>query len=231
MRREASEAMGDAGGGALLSERAYDSLLDLLLAGELGPGTSLQERRLADRLGISRTPVREALARLEAEGLVTSRASRSPMVCRIAIQDVIEILKVRKLLEVEAAGIAAERGVDPVRLAAAVAAVSSLLAGDHPTPAAHWAVDDQVHGLVAEAAQNRLMSTMIRDLRRRTHIFDTRQIPERLAPGAAEHRALLDAVASGDAGLARLAMAQHLDHVRAAIVERIVAIRRSEEAA
>ncbi|WP_158810966.1 GntR family transcriptional regulator [Beijerinckia sp. L45] len=210
-----------------LSNQAYESLLLLLLAGDLAPGTVLQERRLAENLGISRTPVREALAKLEAQGLVTSRDTRSPIVCKIAVQDFIEILKVRKLLEVEAAGIAAERGIDQKAAKQARDAIATLVSAAQPSPSDHWAVDDLVHGMISEAAQNRFMATTLLDLRRRTHIFDTRQIPERLAPGAAEHLAIVDAVTAGDAAGARRCMAEHLDNVRASIVDRIVAIKQS----
>jgi DNA-binding GntR family transcriptional regulator len=216
-----------AGNEGSLSNRAYESLLLLLLAGELEPGTVLQERRLAETLGISRTPVREALAKLEAQGLVTSRGTRSPIVCKIAVQDFIEILKVRKLLEVEAAGIAAERGVDPKVAEHARDSIATLLRAAQPSPAEHWAVDDLVHGMISEAARNRFMAITLLDLRRRTHIFDTRQIPERLAPGAAEHLAIIDAVTACDVAAARRCMAEHLDHVRASIVDRIVAIKQS----
>src|SRR5688572_27585695 len=81
-----------------LSEVAYERLLDMLLSGQLVAGSVLQERRLAEALNISRTPIREALSHLEAEGLVTREVGRLMTVRRISVQSYIEILQVRKLL-------------------------------------------------------------------------------------------------------------------------------------
>jgi DNA-binding GntR family transcriptional regulator len=206
-----------------LSEAAYTKLLDLFLAGELPPGTILQERRLAEKLGISRTPIREAISRLAAEGLVTPFENRSPMVSKMPVQKYVQILKTRKLFEVEAAGLAAEKGLSPRIARSGREAIAELLEKQKPSVSEHWAVDDLVHGMVSDAAQNRLLATTILDLRRRTHIFSTDRLPARLRPGAAEHLAILDAVESGDAAAARRSMADHIDNVRIAIVEAILA--------
>jgi DNA-binding GntR family transcriptional regulator len=207
---------------------AYEKLLELILSGELTPGAVLNERKLALELEMSRTPVREAISRLAAEGLITSLDNRSPTVSRTQVQKFIEILKTRKLLEVEAAGIAAQN-----RLPAAVAqrtreAIEQLLQRPKPTTAEHWAVDDLVHGAISEAAQSRLLANTILDLRRRTRIFSTERIPSRLKPGAAEHVAIIDAAATGDVAVAQERMAEHIDNVKAAIVERILSIGTSE---
>jgi DNA-binding GntR family transcriptional regulator len=207
-----------------LSGVAYTKLLDLFLAGELPPGTILQERKLAEKLGISRTPMREAISRLAVEGLVTPFENRSPMVAKVPVQTYVQILKTRKLLEVEAAGLAAEKGLSPHRAQSGRAAISALLEKDKPSVSEHWAVDDLVHGMVSDAAQNRLLAKTILDLRRRTHMFSTERIPARLRPGAAEHLAILDAIESGDVAAARKSMADHIDNVRIAIVEAILAI-------
>src|SRR5690554_6650393 len=93
--------------GRSLSEVAYDKLLDMLLSGELPAGTVLQERRPAAALNISRTPIRKTLNYLEGEGLVSRDVGRLMTVSRITVQNYIEILHVRKLLEAEAARLAA----------------------------------------------------------------------------------------------------------------------------
>src|ERR1700712_1859690 len=95
-----------------LGESAYERLLDMLLSGELVGATTLQERRLAEILNISRTPVREALGRLEAEGLITRHGGRLMTVFNVSPHQFIEVFDVRKLLEVEAAGLAAEMRLD-----------------------------------------------------------------------------------------------------------------------
>src|ERR1700722_3106340 len=95
--------------GRSLSDVAYDALLDRMLSQELPPGSLLQERVLGDSLQISRTPIREALARLEAEGFVTRHAGRLLIVRDIPVQELMQIFHVRGVLEVEAIGLATHR--------------------------------------------------------------------------------------------------------------------------
>lgn len=204
-----------------LSEIAYEKLLDKLLSGELLAGSALHERRLAEALNISRTPLREALSHLEAEGLVTREVGRLMTVRRISVQSYIEILQVRKLLETEAAGLAAGR-IDKTTAERIREKIWTLMETENPTPTQHWAVDDLIHSTIAEATGNLLLAEMIRDLRRRTHIFNTRRIPSRLKPGSLEHLALIDAVMIDDAEKARALMSEHLDNVRLAIVNQFV---------
>lgn len=211
--------------GKNLSEHAYQQLLDMLLSGKLVAGETLQERRLAEALEISRTPIREALGRLESEGLVTRQAGRLMTVCQISVQTYIEILNVRKLLEIEAAGLAADKRIDKSIAEDIRQAIWRLMEMKSPSAAEHWAVDEMVHGTISSAADNKLLETMIRDLRRRTHIFNTKRIPGRLRPGALEHLALVDAVAAGEKAKARQLMAEHLDNVKAAIVDQLVSGR------
>jgi DNA-binding GntR family transcriptional regulator len=222
----ANAALGSGASARSLSERAYERLLDMLLSGELPAGTILQERRLAVALKISRTPIREALGRLEAEGLVSRQLGRL-MTVQISVQAYIEILNVRKLLEVEAAGLAASRKIDKTSAENVRAAIWALMETPSPTPAQHWAVDDMVHGVICRAGDNALLASMLRDLRRRTHVFNTRRIPSRLRPGCLEHLAIIDAVAAGDAAKARALMAEHIDNVKEAIVEQLASGRSS----
>ena len=208
-----------------LGESAYERLLDMLLSGELVGGTTLQERRLAEIMNISRTPVREALGRLEAEGLITRHAGRLMTVFKVSAQEFIEVFDVRKLLEVEAAGLAAEETIDKPTVETIRTTLLALLEKPTPSAAEHWAVDDLVHGAIAEAAQNSLLASTIRDLRRRTHIFNTRRIPQRLRPGTLEHLAMLDAIAVGDKIRAQRLMAEHLENAKQAVVAQLVSGR------
>ena len=215
-----------------LREIAYERLLDMLLSGALRAGSPLQERRLADALNISRTPVREALRQLENEGLVMRQMGRLMTVQQIAVTDYIEILNVRKLLESEAAGLAAGR-IDKPTAERLRKAVWELMEEEDPSPARHWEVDDLVHFTIAAAGGNKLLTTLIQDLRRRTHIFNTRRIPGRRRPGALEHLALIDAIAAGEADKASALMAEHLEHVKSSIIQQVMAVahHRPEESA
>lgn len=209
-----------------LSDFAYTQILDLLLAGQLPAGAILQERRLAELLSISRTPVREALARLENESLVTRRHGRMLVVTDVSVESYINLLDMRRILETECAA----RATGRMEQAAADAirdAIAELSEYDTITPAQHWATDDLVHSSIARAAGNPLVADSIRDLRRRTHIFNTSRIPHRLVVGASEHLDLVDAVMGSDPERSRSLMGAHLDNVRDAIIAFILGHRRS----
>src|SRR6187431_1009925 len=92
------------------SDRAYDTLLDEIQSGLLSPGTVLGEVEQAMRLGVSRTPLREALGRLAADGLVVQQSPRVTVVSDLDAGDIREIFEVRRALEESAARLAAQRG-------------------------------------------------------------------------------------------------------------------------
>jgi DNA-binding GntR family transcriptional regulator len=207
-----------------LSDFAYNRIVEMMLGGSLAVGEVLQERKLAESLSMSRTPIREALARLEGEALVTRRHGRVLVVSDTGIEAYINLLDMRRILEVEAAGRATGR-ITPAEAEKIIEAINELLRAPKVTPTHHWAVDEMVHGTIAEAAGNPMVTSSIRDLRRRTHIFNTARIPHRLLPGASEHIALLHAVAGDDPDLSRRMMGQHLDNVKSAIIECILGVR------
>lgn len=206
-----------------LSNQAYERILDMMLSGELPVGTILQERRIAEALSISRTPTREALGRLESEGLVARQFGRILTVREFSVHEFIEILNVRKLLEMEAAGLAVNN-MSAERAREARQAIKALRKTETPTVAQHWAVDDLVHGLIAESSGNRTLTGLIRDLRRRTHMFNVRRIPNRLQASCHEHLALIDAIENGDAEGARRIAATHIENVKVSIIDKLKAL-------
>ncbi len=209
-----------------LSEYAYGQILDHMLNGRLPAGSVLQERRLAEMLAISRTPVREALGRLEAEQLVTRRQGRMLYVADVTVENYVNLLDLRRILEMEAAARATGR-VSAEDAAAVEKAIDDLIHVTDITPAHHWAVDEMVHGTIADAVGNPLLTASIRDLRRRTHLFNTARIPNRLLPGASEHVELIHAVMGDDPERSRRLMGLHLDNVRDAIIDFLLGRRRS----
>ena len=220
------ERGGESGGDVSLSDFAYTQILDLLLSGRLTSGAVLQERRIAEMLSISRTPVREALGRLESESLVTRRHGRMLVVTDVSVESYVNLLDMRRVLEMECAARATGR-LDPEQAQTIEDDIAELMKVVDITPAHHWAVDDLVHGAIAEAAGNPLIANAIRDLRRRTHIFNTSRIPHRLLVGASEHLDLLHAVMGNDPEHSRQLMGQHLNNVRDAIIDFILGRRRS----
>src|SRR6476661_1015666 len=92
------------------SDKAYAALRDDIIEWRLAPGTVLAEVEQSERLGVSRTPVREALSRLTAEGLTTAAGGRGVVVTDISLEDIDEMFELRETLEGKAAALAAERG-------------------------------------------------------------------------------------------------------------------------
>lgn len=217
---EAQFMGGEAGHRPNLTEQVYLQLIELLITGDLRPGDVITERRMADRLKASRTPIREALGRLEGEGLVYKQPSRGVTVSPFSTEAFVDILNVRQLLEAEAAYLAAGE-ISPDRIAVIRAALSDLARNPRPTLAEIWKVDDLLHGEIADATGNALLASMIRDLRRRTHVFNAYRntVPPKFS--VEENTRLLDAIASGDRKGARETMIRHLENVKLALIERL----------
>lgn len=202
---------------SIQSRSTYEELLHLISSGELAHGTVLSERALAEKLGLSRTPIREALSKLEAQNYIR-RSGRTLLVNGVILSDLLEILGVRRVLEAEAARFAALRmsldEVEKVRVQ-----INQLSNGDDVSPDQHWEADELLHMSIARASGNGLMIRMIQDCRTRTRMFGKDRIPSRFEAGKAEHLAILDAISLRDAPAAAQLMSQHIEHARRAIVQ------------
>lgn len=195
----------------------YHRLREMILDGTFPVGTPLQENMLAARLGVSRTPVREALAQLINEGLVSRVSGLTPTVRRLSIDEFVEILHMRRLLEVEAAGRAAESS-GTGELPAIRERFVAFLEGEHPTVEEHTALDDRLHSTLAALSGSRLLAQYVADLRLKIKMFDKGRLPERFIPGSREHIAIIDAVLARRPEDAQRAMRDHLDNVRESIL-------------
>lgn len=202
---------------ASLAERAYEELSRLVLTRALPGGSLVVEGRLAEQLDISRTPMREAILRLAAEGLLVKQGSRSYAVRQVQPVEFFQALKVRELLEGEAVELAIGRV--PADTVAALREQVLTLGRRDAQDAAHWNTDDTLHLMFPEALNNGVLLRMIRQLRMTTRLFELTSPAGRVAADAAEHVAILDAFAKGDARRARAAMVTHLRNVAAEILD------------
>lgn len=214
------------------SDRAYATLLDEIQSGVLRPGAVLGEVEQAARLGVSRTPLREALGRLAADGLVAQQSPRVTVVTAIDAGDIREIFEVRRALEESAARLAAERGdaATFAELARDFARVD--LAGRHAERADAERADaggtDAYYALIArfdlaldDAVANDYLTAALRTVR--THLVRVRRLardnPARLAASVAEHRLIAAAIGARDADLAAHATHVHLHNALHSILE------------
>ncbi|WP_029059601.1 GntR family transcriptional regulator [Stappia stellulata] len=207
--------------GQTLAESTHDRLRKMIVSGELPAGTRLQEKPFADRLGVSRTPVREAIARLVSEGLVTRSLGGVPVVNQISISEIIEILHVRRLLECEAARQAASVNSPVEPLLELRARTQAALEGPRPGPGEHAELDEDLHSTIARIAGSKLLTELVQSLKLKTRIFDKGFIPDRFEPGLHEHLEILDAILARNPDRAGEAMRRHLDNVREAILTHI----------
>jgi DNA-binding GntR family transcriptional regulator len=206
-----------------LALQAYEQILDLILNGGAQPGELVNERRLADALKMSRTPVRDALLMLEGEGLLLRQGSRGLQVKQMRIEDFMDALQVRLLLEPPVARMATGK-VPPERIRQLRDLIAEVSEAERTGPADRGLVrdiDKGVHSTITDAIENRQLSSIILTMRRQTQMFDLRSMPERFADTCKEHLAILDALESGDGNRAAEAMTSHLVQVRNSIINRL----------
>jgi DNA-binding GntR family transcriptional regulator len=193
----------------------YDVLRDAIVSGELGPDEPLVEARLAKRIGVSRTPVREALRRLEQEGLV-QRVDRSLHVRGRSPDEILEIYNVRILLESEAARAAAERATpgDLSRIRVALRRMRDADAGSSPSHMAE--LNASFHNAIWHASHDDTLLDLLERLRVRLHRyqFTTYLRQTRWEPALEEHTRLLEAIVGRDGEAAARIAAQHLVEAR-----------------
>lgn len=204
------------------SDHAYATLLEEIQCGSLAPGTVLAETEQAARLGVSRTPLREALSRLVADGLVAQQSPRVTVVTDFDADDIRALFEARRALEESAARLAAAR-CDPAvfsELARAFAEAHPGHAGDAAVDA-YYALISRFDAALDAAVANDYLTSALRVVR--THLARARRLArdnrERLLASAAEHRLIAEAIASGDAELAAHATHVHLHHALRAILD------------
>ncbi len=195
------------------SDSAYASLRDDILHWNTPPGTVFAEVEQAKRLSLSRTPVREAFARLTAEGLLVALSGRGLVVSELSRDTIIELFELRLVLESEAAALVAlRRGPDVfVALRDEFTDASSMLERDHDRHD-YYALVARFDDAMDDAVQSRFLLTAIRQLR--PHLVRARRLAhdnrERLLAAAGEHLTIVEAIVDGDARLAADATAVHL---------------------
>lgn len=198
-----------------LAEQAYRRIEDAIVTLSLQPGARFTEQEIAARLGLGRTPVREALLRLVGEGLVQVFPRRGFVVAPINPLDVLQALEVRAVLEPLVAAAAARRSA-PQETAALVRLGDAILdAAGRGDVAAFMRCDEAIDRALADLAANPYATRALAPLQtmsRRAWFFLQRQ--RDLGAAAAHHAGVTRAVAAGDPAAAGAAAAALVDHVR-----------------
>lgn len=195
-----------------LAEQAYMTLRKAILDHELAPGTRLSVPGVAEQLGVSRSPAREAIARIAYEGLAYLQPNKGAIVADLDVASLVEIYEVREVLEGLACRLASQRmsadGATELRdlLSQHTAAVD---AGDVEH---HYELDMQFHARIRELAGNSRLTVQLELLQQqiRLAMYTTHRSPGGMPLAVTEHRRILDALESGDPVLAEAAGRSHI---------------------
>jgi DNA-binding GntR family transcriptional regulator len=199
-------------GKGALAASVYENIFNLILSGELETGKAISEVAIAEMIGVSRTPVHEALRQLAADGLVEISQTRRTKVSNFNADDVYEIFEMRKLLESAAAEAAAGR-MDRRQISPLLDMADKL---DVTTDAEEWLYlwaeyDQAFHDAIADCCGNGRLAADIRRYRMMHHAFNLAlPTPEDLKQAAAEHRDILAAISDRSGDRARAAMFTHI---------------------
>lgn len=206
-----------------IRDKVYERLRQAILRGQLEPGTRLVERKLAGQLNVSRTPVREAIRMLELEGLVSYLPRTGVLVAGINEEEVVEIYRIRAVLEGLAARMAAEK-IKPGQLEKLKGLLSSMeinacRGNTDQLEDAHREFND----LIFRAAGSPRLYTMIASLVDYIHrcVRVGYSLPGRVAEAAREHRLILEALQGRDGDLAEQTARNHIENSRQACFSRM----------
>lgn len=203
-----------------LGNQVYDALVTLILSRELKQGEEIRERALALRLSVSRTPLREAMHRLEGERVLERNSNNRLYVRLVSTQEIMEILYVRRMLESDAAARSVGR-IPADKLTDIRRRIEELMRLNDAWHPAHRELDTELHGLIGEHCENELLANMIADLRRKTRLFSLKHLENRATAVCTEHMAIVDALARGDAETVAAETVRHIDNIRQAIIDKL----------
>ncbi len=197
-------------------EQVYEQLRGQIISCELQPGLPINEAAFAEKFGVSKTPVREAIRQLEREGLVSSISGRGSIISFISSTDIYEIFEIREIIECgaaqQAAGLPNKEGLHKKK--------EELMpmrdeVGENMQKQ-NWEFCDDIHLEIIRLVGNRKLLKLYREvldtIERIRNNFGHRFTERRLEDIIDEHIALLDAVLSGDGGLAQEKVRQHLNN-------------------
>lgn len=210
-----------------LYEEVAERLRQAIFSGQLRPGDWIDELKIAEEYGISRTPLREALKVLATEGLITMKVRRGAYVTEASSKDLADVYHLLALLETDAADTVARRASDAGL--AELAALHDELEASLPDTARFFALNEAFHIRLLELADNRWQLQMVQDLRKvmKLHRQNSLQKAGRPEQSLAEHRELMAALAARDGAKAASQMRAHMQGGLQAAAEEPGALRAS----
>ena len=210
-----------------LREVVFNTLRDAILRGELAPGERLMEIQLADKLGVSRTPVREAIRKLELEGLAIMLPRRGAIVAAITISDLKDVLEVRRVLEGLTIELACKRmtGEELDKLKESGEDFAKAIKSNDLTEIAKK--DVAFHDIIYNASRNKRLIQILNNLREQMYRYRLEYIKDadKRETLVEEHRVIIESIEAKDAVMAKKAIKKHIANQEKTIIENL-----SEEA-
>lgn len=214
-----------------LRDLVFENLREAITSGQLAPGQRLMELQLADDLGVSRTPVREAIRKLELEGLVIMVPRKGAYVAELSIKDMVEVFEMRAALDGLAASLAAKRITEEE-----IECLERLLVEirDHiqrEDLEACIQADTTFHEHLYKASRNTRLAQTIGNLREQIQIFRTTSLgrPGRMSLALDEHRQILEAISQRNSRQAQKLAYQHIERAEAAFIHGFKQMQKEEE--
>jgi DNA-binding GntR family transcriptional regulator len=210
-----------------LRDQTYDIIKNMIIVREIEPGKKINEEQLAKEIRVSRTPIREALCRLENEGIVKIIPRRGAFVADLNEINVSEILLIREVLEGLVARIATENMDEKTleKLKKALDKVSTISEEDRDL-VTYTRSEVDFHASLLSASNNQMLKSMMEIVNAHLQIIRLRTvvIPERAQKTVKEHHQILKAIEKGDANAAEELMRKHVRSVREVALRNIEAI-------
>lgn len=207
---------------------AYHQLIEDLRAGRLTAGDRLRETDLAERFGVSRTPIREAIRQLEADGIVTHLPRQGATIRTLEYVEVMDLYEMRAVLEGTAARLAS-RAASDIEIDE-LCAMNEELAAAGATPEA-FRLNRQFHMALTNAAKNRFLAKSTQTLQKSLMILGPTTLiqPERAEGAVVEHRRVLDAIRARDGIRAENEMRKHIESAQRVRMRQLRMQERPEE--
>ncbi len=206
-----------------LREIVFESIREAIIEGRLKPGERVMEIQLAEKLGVSRTPVREAIRKLELEGLLIMEPRKGAYVADVSLKDIVEVLEVRASLEGLAASLAARRASEEEIEVLRVKAAEFKECIEKNDVQGMINKDTEFHEAILHAAKNKKLTSIIEGLREQVQRFRVTYFTEYNMTTylANEHKNVLDAIESRDPEKASEYAEQHVENLERHIVSRV----------
>jgi DNA-binding GntR family transcriptional regulator len=203
-----------------LREIVFETMREAIINGDLAPGERLMEVQLAEEMGVSRTPVREAIRKLELEGFVAMIPRKGAYVADYSIKDITDVFEIRAALESLAAGLACERITDDEldELQVLVVRVAAIKDNDLEELVK---VDTEFHDRIYKASRNSRLEQMISNLREQIQRFRSTSLasPGRIKDTLEEHKGIIDAIADRNITLAQKLASEHVENAEHIFLE------------